>query len=219
MKIGRWAAVAVVIVATAACSDSAEEPSDPSPTVEESASADSDAPEAGSDVPEDVQQAMVERMTAMDGLFGEPPSEEPEVLPADEFNAGAPETQIESLEDRGFEAGSYQNLVAPETVDAVRAVLRFESAEGAEEDVAAGADDLPGEAETEQFRVPGVPGATGFDVYGQTGLVGRNIAFSVGEYEYLLGYAAEAPPSEEQPTRSEFAEVAAQWYERVSELD
>jgi hypothetical protein len=223
MNIGRWAVIAVAIAATTACSDSAEpDSSDESPSAEESAATESGEDGDGtadSEVPEDVQAAVTERMVAMDGLFGETPSEEPEVMSAEEFNAGAPETQVEAMEARGFEAAAYQSLEVPETADAVRAVLRFKTEKGAAEDVASGTDDLPGEAVTKSFDVPGVPGAVGFDIYGQTGLVGRNIAFNVGEYEYLLGYAAEAPPSKKQATRSEVADVAAQWYERVSELD
>ena len=34
-----------------------------------------------------------------------------------------------------------------------------------------------GEGEVKRFDVPGVPGAEGFDVYGQQGLIGRNVAF------------------------------------------
>jgi hypothetical protein len=221
MRIGRWAAVAVTIAALSACSgDTEPEAGEESPSSEESSEASGDSGEDSEEsaVPEDVQQAVAERMTAMDGLFGETPDEAPEVLSAEEFNVGAPEEQVAALEERGFQAGSYQNLVAPETTNALRAVLLFDSEQGAKADVASGVEDLPGEAVTKTFAVPGVPGAKGLDIYGQTGLVGRNIAFNVGEYEYLLGYAAEAPPSKEQPTRKEFGEVAAQWYEKVSEL-
>jgi hypothetical protein len=227
MRIGRWVVVAVALAATAACSGDAEPEDDNQSSAQESAqeseeqSAEdgTDAPSEDSDVPEDVQRAVVERMTAQDGLFGEVPDEEPEVLSAEEFNVGAPEEQVTALEELGFAAGSYQNLVAPETANALRAVLVFETEQGAEDDVASGVENLPGEAVTKSFDVPGVPGAKGLDIYGQTGLVGRNIAFNVGEYEYLLGFAAEAPPSKEQATRKEFADVAAQWYEKVSELD
>ena len=225
MRIGRWVVVAVALAATAACSSDAE-PADGNQSSAQESAESAESAESGaeasseeSEVNEDVQQAVVERMTAQDGLFGEVPDEEPEVLSAVEFNVGAPEEQVTALEELGFAAGSYQNLVAPETANALRAVLVFETEQGAEDDVASGVENLPGEAVTKSFDVPGVPGAKGLDIYGQTGLVGRNIAFNVGEYEYLLGYAAEAPPSNEQASRKEFADVAAQWYERVSELD
>jgi hypothetical protein len=214
MRIARGAVVVALVLATAACSGGDEPETSDQPTSEESVEA-----EEGSGVPEDVQEDVAARMSAMDGLFGEAPAEEPEVLTAEEFNVGAPEEQIAALEERGFEAGAYQNLQVPETTNALRAVLLFESEKGAADDVASGVEDLPGEAVTKTFEVPGVPGAKGLDIYGQTGLVGRNVAFNVGEYEYLLGYAAEAPPSKQQPTRAEVADVAAQWYDAVSGLD
>jgi hypothetical protein len=223
MRIARGAAAVALVLATAACSGGDEpETSDQTASAEESADAGTegaDEADGASGVPDDVQEAVAARMTAMDGLFGEAPAEEPEVLTADEFNVGAPEEQVAALDERGFEAGAYQNLQVPETTNALRAVLLFESEQGAEDDVASGVEDLPGEAVTKTFDVPGVPGAKGLDIYGQTGLVGRNVAFSVGEYEYLLGYAAEAPPSKQQPTRTEVADVAAQWYDEVSALD
>lgn len=211
MRIVRWTVLAVAVAATAACSGGEGDESGGDASTEQ-------ADGSGGSVPAEVESAVVERITALDGLLGETPSEPPKVLSAEEFNEGTPEEQSSALEERGFEAGAYQSLAVPETTDAIRVVLRFETEEGAEEDVASGAEDLPGEAVTKTFDVPGVPGARGFDVYGRTGLVGRNIAFSVGRYEYLLGFAAEAPPSKDQPTRAEFAEVAAQWHDEVADL-
>ena len=111
-------------------------------------------------------------------------------------------SKLAALEERGFVAGAYEQLKAPKTVDAVRVVIAFETAEGAAADVKAGADDLPGEGEVKRFDVPGVPGAEGFDVYGQQGLVGRNVAFSVDEFELIVGVATRSRrPSRRSPAR------------------
>ncbi len=162
---------------------------------------------------------MLDRLAAADGLFGTAPETDPQVLGLAEFNAGAPPEQLAALEERGFVAGAFEQLKAPRTADAVRVVIGFETAAGAKADVQSGIEDQPGEGEVEKFAVPGVPGAEGFDVFGQQGLIGRNVAFNVGEYEYILGVATQQPASKPQVGRSELAGAAKQWYDAVRELD
>ncbi len=64
-----------------------------------------------------------------------------------------------------------------------------------------------------------MPGAEGFDVYGQQGLIGRNVAFNVGPYELIVGVATQQPPTEPQVTRDEISAVARDWYDEVRALD
>lgn len=226
-------ALTALVVVLAGCSDSSEPKTEESPSADTSASASAspsespseqseteDLPETSqSGVPADVEEAVLTRLAAADGLLGTAPDSDPPVLGLEEFNAGAPPEQLEALDERGFVAGAYEQLKAPKTVDAVRVVIGFETAEGAAADVRAGADDLPGEGEVKRFDVPGVPGAEGFDVYGQQGLVGRNVAFNVDDFELIVGVATRQPPTKPQVTREEISAVAADWYDAVRALD
>lgn len=220
-------ALTALVVVLAGCSDPSEPETEESPSASASESpaepsdeaSDTEPETSGSGVPADVEEDVLARLAAADGLLGTAPDADPPVLGLEEFNAGAPPEQLEALEERGFVAGAYEQLKAPKTVDAVRVVIGFETAEGAEADVKAGADDLPGEGEVKRFEVPGVPGAEGFDVYGQQGLVGRNVAFNVGEYELIVGVATQQPPSKPQVTREEISTIAQDWYGEVRALD
>lgn len=222
-------ALTALVVVLAGCSDSSEPETEESPSADASASASASPSEPGeteeqpetseSGVPADVEEAVLARLAAADGLLGTAPDSDPPVLGLEEFNAGAPPEQLEALEERGFVAGAYEQLKAPKTVDAVRVVIAFETAEGAAADVKAGADDLPGEGEVKRFDVPGVPGAEGFDVYGQQGLVGRNVALNVDEFELIVGVATRQPPTKPQVTREEISAVAQDWYDAVRALD
>ena len=213
-------ALTALVVVLAGCSDSSEPETEESPSADASASASEspsepsaseteELPETSeSGVPADVEEGVLARLDAADGLLGTAPDADPPVLGLEEFNAGAPPEQLDALEERGFVAGAYEQLKAPKTVDAVRVVIAFETAEGAAADVKAGADDLPGEGEVKRFDVPGVPGAEGFDVYGQQGLIGRNVAFNVDEFELIVGVATQQPPTKPQVTREEISAVA-----------
>jgi hypothetical protein len=225
-------ALTALVVVLAGCSDSSEPETEESPSADASASAtESPTDEASAEqtekppetsesgVPADVEEDVLARLAAADGLLGTAPDADPPVLGLEEFNAGAPPEQLEALEERGFVAGAYEQLKAPKTVDAVRVAIAFETAEGAAADVKAGADDLPGEGEVKRFDVPGVPGGEGFDVYGQQGLVGRNVAFSVDEFELIVGVATQQPPTKPQVTREEISAVAQDWYDAVRALD
>lgn len=225
-------ALTALVVVLAGCSDSSEPETEESPSADASASAtESPTDEASTEeteelpetsesgVPADVEEDVLARLAAADGLLGTAPDADPPVLGLEEFNAGAPPEQLAALEERGFVAGAYEQFKAPKTVDAVRVVIGFETAEGAAADVKAGADDLPGEGEVKRFDVPGVPGAEGFDVYGQQGLIGRNVALNVDEFELIVGVATQQPPTEPQVTRAEISAVAQDWYDAVRALD
>ncbi len=226
-------ALTALVVVLAGCSDSSEPETAESPSADTSASASEspsesaeepseseEPPEASeSGVPADIEEAVLARLAAADGLLGTAPDADPPVLGLEEFNAGAPPEQLAALEERGFVAGAYEQLEAPRTVDAVRVVIAFETTEGAAADVKAGADDLPGEGEVKRFDVPGVPGAEGFDVYGQQGLVGRNVALNVDQFELIVGVATRQPPTKPQVTREEISVVAEGWYDAVRALD
>ena len=222
-----------LVVVLAGCSDASEPETEESPSADVSARASEtpsepageasdaeteEAPDA-SGVPADVEADVLARLDAADGLLGTAPQADPQVLGLEEFNAGAPQEQLDALEERGFVAGAFEQLEAPKTADAVRVVIGFETADGAAADVRSGADDLPGEGEIKRFEVAGVPGAEGFDVYGQQGLIGRNVAFSVGPYELIVGVATQQPPTEPQVTRDEISAVARDWYDEVRALD
>ncbi|QIK65738.1 hypothetical protein G7072_04730 [Nocardioides sp. HDW12B] len=225
-------ALTALVLVLAGCSDSGEPETEETPaasaseTASDSASsspsddASEELPEtSGSGVPSDVEEGVLARLAAADDLFGTAPETDPQVLGLEEFNAGAPPEQLAALEERGFVAGAFEQLKAPRTADAVRVVIGFETPAGAKADVQSGIEDQPGEGEVEKFPVPGVPGAEGFDVFGQQGLIGRNVAFNVGEYQYILGVATQQPASKPQVSQGELAGVAQEWYAAVRGLD
>lgn len=227
-------ALTALVVALAGCSDpggdepqetpsseaSASDPASTGSTDEASPSDEETLPETSQEgVPAAVEEGVLDRLAAADGTFGTAPDTDPQVLGLEEFNAGAPQEQIDALEERGFVAGAFEQLKVPRTADAIRVVIGFESAAGAKADVRSGIEDQPGEGQVEKFAVPGIPGAEGFDVFGQQGLIGRNVAFNVGEYEYIVGVATQQPPSKPQVSQASLARAAKDWYDEARALD
>ena len=224
-------ALTALVVVLAGCSGSEEPAGEGTPSAEasasESGSADEETPSDGETLPETseggvpaaVEEGVLDRLAAADGTFGTAAGADPQVLSLAEFNAGAPQEQIDALAERGFVAGAFEQLEVPKTADAIRVVIGFETPAGAKADVQSGIEDQPGEGEVEKFAVPGIPGAEGFDVFGQQGLIGRNIAFNVGEYEYILGVATRQPPSKPQVSQDAIVQAAQDWYDEARALD
>jgi hypothetical protein len=96
------------------------------------------------------------------------------------------QAQAESarLRSIGFSAGISEQLVSPTNTDryGVSSVEQFKTAKGASAELA---DAVATNGPWTLFSVPGVPGARGFEQDGSAG--GRNIAFTHGDYFYIIG--------------------------------
>jgi hypothetical protein len=96
------------------------------------------------------------------------------------------QAQAESarLRSIGFSAGISEQLVSPTNTDryGVSSVEQFKTAKGASAELA---DAVATNGPWTLFSVPGAPGARGFEQDGSAG--GRNIAFTHGDYFYIIG--------------------------------
>jgi hypothetical protein len=183
------ACIGLLLVATAGCgSGSSASSKSPSPSV-----------------PQAVRTAITDRMKAEDGLYGTPKGKIV-VQDAHAF-AGGDAKYASQLKKEQMDGGASQHLSAPDTDDAIRAVLHFATAQEASKE----AGDT-GSADT-TFTVPGIPGAVGTE-FGKGGDVkGLNVMFTVGDYEYVLGCA---PSGGHAPSRATFVKDAKAWYAKVS---
>jgi hypothetical protein len=111
----------------------------------------------------------------------------------------------------GFVAGISEQLSANQNRYGLTSVEQFSSAKGAHSELAAETD---GDGPWQMFSVPGIPAAVGFG-QGGGGQGGRNIAFSHGDYVYLIGSGWQNGNKNGVPQASLIA-VAQQLYKRVS---
>ena len=65
--------------------------------------------------------------------------------------------------------------------------------------------------------MPGIPSAIGTDVILDGKVVGRNVIFTSGPYEYIIGFQPD-PASDQTYSQQEMAVAAQKWYSRVSAL-
>lgn len=130
----------------------------------------------------------------------------------DEIAQGDPRPdEAQAYRDEGLVAAAIEHFSAPRTQDAICTVLKFTTTNGAQRDVVRNTRGGPG-VTVKASDVPNVPGAVGSDVIQGGTLVGRNVNFTIGAYEYVLGYA---PADSGGPTRAEMAAAAAKWYEHL----
>ena len=77
---------------------------------------------------------------------------------------------------------------------------------------------MPGADRVETFDVPGIPSAVGTDVLLGGTLVGRNVLFTAGPYEYVIGFQPN-PAVDQTFSRQQLTGAAKAWYARVSTLE
>jgi hypothetical protein len=108
------------------------------------------------------------------------------------------------------------HLLSPRSSDAICTVLRFAKPSGAQQNLATAAD-IAGADKVKTFDVPGIPSAIGTDVILDGKVVGRNVVFTSGPYEYIIGFQPD-PASDQTYSQQEMAAAAQNWYARVSAL-
>lgn len=199
------AAIAAFVAVAAGCggsSNSSPPPTSPSPGTPALALA--------------VRSALAQRLSAGQQLPGETARGAEKFQTGAAFAAGDPDsTEGQRFRTEGLEAVGSEHPKIHGTNDAIRSVLVFGTAAGAQRD--AHATSGVSAAETVRFAVPGVPGAVGTEL-GEQGHPGaRNVIFAVGQYEYVLGVALKTNAAN-APSRKQLATGAASWYGQVKSL-
>lgn len=123
----------------------------------------------------------------------------------------APKAEIARLSKLGFVAGVNENLSTPGNPNryGLSAVQQFSSAKFARAELAFVATSEP----RTSFRVHGIPGARGFESMSNQSN-GRNVAFAVGDYYYIVG-AGWTGSSSNAVSRNTLAAAALVLYHRV----
>lgn len=132
---------------------------------------------------------------------------------AGESMSGA-QAQAESARLRkiGFVAGISEQLASPTNRDRYGLTIaeQFKDAQGAKAELT---HTVATVGTPTSFPVPGVPGARGFEQDGATG--GRNIAFTHGDYYYLIGSGWQVKAADGVP-RAAMIVAAQKLYHRVA---
>ncbi len=114
------------------------------------------------------------------------------------------------LKALGFVAGARQDLIGPPGAYGLNLVERFRTADAALQRLTLTIRDLGNQQG--QFRVPGVPGAIGFES-GSGSKRGRSIAFRKGQTVFLLSYQV----SKKTPSIARFKAAVRKWYSDISD--
>ena len=155
---------------------------------------------------------MVVRVHAEDGILGST-SDADLVQDTADIAAGLPTDAPERV--HGMDGAVSQHLTGTGGDDAVRVVGHFPDAASAAAVVASfRTTHAPDGAAITVFEVPGIPGAVGSSQHNRSGGRSLNVAFSVGDYEYVLGAAT----SQGKPTQQELVNAAQAWYAKVKDL-
>lgn len=210
--IGMSVAVGAVGLATA-CSGS----SGSSATLPTSSPTGAASPTA---VPSAVQAALTQRLGLAAKLHAEKDSAAPNFQTAEDYLANDTDaTDAASLRAEGLQAVVTQHLTVPGTLDAVRSILVFGAASGAQQDLQRVSKATPANGDKlTSAAVASFPGAVATTfAHGDGTVVGRNVMFTAGTDEYIVGIAPQtgkpAPPS-----TTALANVAAAWYAKVKSL-
>lgn len=158
--------------------------------------------------------AIVRRAHAEDGILGTT-SDPDSVQDAAQISAdpGLPSDAPERVQ--GMDRALSQHLTGTGGDDAVRVVGHFPSAAAAQAVVASfGSAHAPAGIDVTPFAVPGIPDAVGGSQGNDSGGHSLNVAFAVGEYEYVLGAATQNG----KPTQQQLVAAAQAWYAKVKDL-
>lgn len=120
--------------------------------------------------------------------------------------------EVALLKREGFVAAISENLSANGGgVAGVSIVEQFHSSRGARAELPANIKQFKAEGGFEPFFVPGIPAARGF---GYSGAPAANVAFTKGNYYYLVGAAG--PPPGAKTARALVIAAATHLYHRVA---
>jgi hypothetical protein len=210
--------------AAAGCSGSS---GDGTPTPTTHGDAASEAPrtpdEGASATPDDgqislvLQRDLAGRLATSAEFLGMTPSGPRRFLTPQEMAMSDPDPGAQQTYQRQKLHGVVsEHLTSPRSTDAISTVLRFEQPSGAEQDLAS-ATEVPSADQVKVFDVPGIPSAVGTDVLLDGNLVGRNVWFTTGPYEYVIGFQPD-PTAAKTFSRQQLAAAAKAWYARVAAL-
>jgi hypothetical protein len=222
---GRLAPTVLGLVLLAGCSGSSGDgtptstPTGSAPTevLETPVGAASTTPDDGQ-ISEALQRDLAARLATSTEFLGMTPSGPKRFLTPQEMAMSDPDPDAQQTYQRQKLHGVVsEHLTSPRSSDAICTVLRFERPSGADQHLASAAD-VPGADRIEIFDVPGIPSAVGTDVLLGATLVGRNVLFTAGPYEYVIGFQPD-PAADQTFSRQQLAGAAKAWYARVSTLE
>ena len=222
---GRLAPTVLGLLLLAGCSGSSGHGT---PTTAPTGSAPSEALEspggAASTTPDDgqisqaLQHDLAARLATSTEFLGMTPSGPKRFLTPQEMAMSDPDPDAQqTYQQQRLQGVVSEHLTSPRSTDAICTVLRFEQPSGAHQNLESAAE-VPGADRVETFDVPGIPSAVGTDVLLGGTLVGRNVLFTAGPYEYVIGFQPD-PAADQNFSRQQLAGAAKAWYARVSTLE
>lgn len=132
---------------------------------------------------------LAQRVLKAGQFAGMKPSKPPTVINSASGWAQGNTTMAAQLRHWGFVAGVAENMLTPgnQSRFGLSIVMKFASAASAKAELAS---DSTSNGPWRYFKVPGIPGARGFEALapaGTGGTSGRNVGFTDGPYFYLVG--------------------------------
>ena len=107
-----------------------------------------------------------------------------------------------------------EHFASRRSIDALCTVMRYRQPAGALHNLRS-ATDVPAADKVRTFAVRGIPHAVGTEVYVDGKVLGRNVLFVDGPYEYIVGFQPD-PTVPRTFSRRQLADAALQWFQRVT---